>query len=72
MRRGVVASEIMVRITKPGALLSLTLTAVGIFMMRRGAVVFFLGGEARYAPSYKFQKQQKYWSKLVNLFFPHY
>ena len=44
MRRGVVASEIMVRITKPGALLSLTLTAVGIFMMRRGAVVFFLGG----------------------------
>ena len=43
MRRGVVASEIMVRITKPGALLSLTLTAVGIFMVRRGAVVFFLG-----------------------------
>ena len=44
MRRGVVASEIMVRITKPDALLSLTLTAVGIFMMRRGAVVFFLEG----------------------------
>ena len=43
MRRGVVASEIMVRITKPDALLSFTLTAVGIFMMRRGAVVFFLG-----------------------------
>ena len=68
MRRGVVASEIMVRITKPGALLSLTLTAVGIFMMRRGAVVFFLG-EARYAPSFKFQNQQKYRSKLLNLFF---
>lgn len=50
MRRGVVASEIMVRITKPGALLSLTLTAVGIFMMRRGAVVFFLGGKPAMLP----------------------
>lgn len=73
MRRGVVASEIMVRITKPGALL--LFHADGRWHLHdatRGGRVLSGGGEARYAPSYKFQKQQKYWSKLVNLFFPHY
>ena len=33
---------------------------------------FVIGHIARYAPSSKFQNQQKYRSKLVNLFFHHY
>ena len=56
MRRGVVASEIMVRITKPGALL--LFHADGRWHLHDatwgGRVLS--GGEARYAPSYKFQK----------------
>ena len=31
-----------------------------------------IGHIARYAPSSKFQNQQKYRSKLLNLFFHHY
>ena len=33
---------------------------------------FVIGHIARYAPSSKFQNQQKYRSKLVYLFFHHY
>ena len=33
---------------------------------------FVIGHIARYAPSSKFQNQQKYRSKLLNLFFHHY
>ena len=33
---------------------------------------FVIGHIARYAPSSKSQNQQKYRSKLVNLFFHHY
>ncbi len=58
MRRGVVASEIMVKITKPGALL--LFHADGRWHLHdatRGGRVLS-GGEARYAPSYKFQKHQ--------------
>ena len=33
---------------------------------------FVIGHIARYAPSSKFQTQQKYRSKLLNLFFHHY
>ena len=54
------ASEIMVRITKPGALL--LFHADGRWHLHdatRGGRVLS-GGKARYAPSYKFQKQQKY------------
>lgn len=67
MRRGVVVSEIMVRITKPGALLSLTLTAVGIFMMRRGAVVFFLGGKPAMLPLTNSKKITKILVKIGQL-----
>ena len=35
-------------------------------------LVFVIGHIARYAPSSKFQNQQKYRSKLPNLFFHHY
>ena len=59
MRRGVVASEIMVRITKPGALLLFhTDGRWHLHDATRGGRVLS-GGEARYAPSYKFQKNNK-------------
>ena len=35
-------------------------------------LIFVIGHIARYAPSSKFQNQQKYKSKLLNLFFYHY
>ena len=35
-------------------------------------LAFIIGHIARYAPSSKYQNQQKYRSKLPNLFFHHY